>query len=180
MLFIFYLFCFLKKKNLYNLVKDFFLNKKNYFLISLFFIYLFYLLNFWDPNVATEKDAHKYGDLIGLGYIYKISLILFEDHFLREIFTYFSFFVSWIIILIYIDRNFKDILILFYFLVLSLHLWPLMQEYFDPFILLISFTFWSSKLSASYKNSIILFLYLSTLLLSANIYYSYFPLYEVG
>ena len=152
-----------KEKNFHNLFKNFFLNKKNYYLISLFFIYFFYLLNF--HNFHEES-------FLGKGYIHKASIILFEEYFLREIFIYFSFFVSWIIILIYVDRNFKDLSILFYFFVLSIIIWPIQQEYFDPLILTMAFTFFNTKLFISYKNSLILFLYLSIFLICSNIYYS--------
>ena len=104
--------------------------------------------------------------------IHKTAIILFENHIVREIFTYFSFFVSWIIILIYIDRSSKDILIVFYLLIISIIIWPILQEYFDPLILLMMFTFFNSKIFLNYKNSIILFLYLSLLLILSNVYYT--------
>ncbi len=151
-----------KEKNLFHLIKNFFLYKKNYYLISLFFIYLFYLLNYYDFSAQM---------VLGKGFIHKLSLILFEDYFLQKIFTYFAFFVSWIIILIFIDRNFEDSLILLYFFLLSIISSWLLQEYVDPLILLMAFTFFNSKLSISYKNSIFLFLYLSIFLISSNIYY---------
>ena len=109
--------------------------------------------------------------LMGLGFIHKISLILFEDILLQEIFTCFSFLLSWIIILLFLDKNLNNFLILFYFYFLSLILWPLMQEYFDPIIFLFALTIFSSKLIISYKNSIFVFLYLSIFLICANFYY---------
>ena len=109
---------------------------------------------------------------VGLGFVHKISIILFDSMFLKKMFTYFAFFVSWIIILIFFNKIYRDKLILLYFFVISLFLWPLMQEYFDPFILLMIFTFFSSKLFLNYQKSIILYFYLSILLVSANIYYS--------
>ena len=155
-----------KNKNLYLLIKNFFAKKNNYFIISFFFIYLIYLLNFFDfKDFTTEKYW------IGLGYIHKISLILFKDYLLQEIFTYFAFFISWIIILIFIEKNLNDYFLVLYFYFLSLLLWPLMQEYFDPIIILLAFTIFSSKLFINYKNSIFLFIYLSIFLISSNIYY---------
>ena len=140
--------------------------KSNYIIVSFFFIYLIYLLNFFDfKDFTTEKYW------VGLGYIHKISLILFKDYLLQEIFTYFAFFISWIIMLIFIGKNLNDFLIIFYFYFLSLLLWPLMQEYFDPIIILLAFTIFSSKLFINYKNSIFLFIYLSIFLICANTYY---------
>ena len=152
-----------KKKNLFNLIKDFALSIKSYYLVLLFFTYLFYLIFFF------EYDAQSF---IGKGYIHKVSIILFNDIILREIFTYLSFFISWTIIIIYAEKNFKDFLIIFYFFALSINLMPLLQEYFDPIVLLIVFTFFNTKLFISYKNSIILYLYLLILLVGSNIYYT--------
>ena len=157
-----------KGKNLLNLTKDFFLKKNNYFLILLFFAYILYLLIFYDfqeQNFSTDIPSW------GKGFVHKFSLILFNDNFVRTIFICSSFFISWIIILIFIGKNFKNSLILFYFFILFIFVSPIFQEYFDPLILLMVFTFFNSKLFINYKNSTILFLYLSIFLISSNIYY---------
>ncbi len=146
--------------------KNFFLDKINYFLIALFFIYLIYFINFVNFSEFTNT---KY--LMGLGFIHKISIIFFNDIFIQEIFTYFSFLISWIIILIFLEKSLNNFFILFYFYFLSLILWPLMQEYFDPIIFLFAFTIFSTKLIINYQNSIFLFLYLSIFLICANVYY---------
>ena len=155
-----------KNKNLYLIIKNFFSTKNNYVIISFFFVYLIYLLNFFDYREFTTE---KYW--IGLGYIHKTSLLLFKSYLLQEIFTYLAFFISWMIILIFIEKNLNDFLIIFYFYFLSLLLWPLMHEYFDPIILLMAFTIFSTKLFINYTNSLFLFVYLSVFLVSANIYY---------
>ena len=158
-----------KEKNLFNTVKDFFLKKNNYYLILLFIIYIFYLLilsNFFGySSLSVEVSTGK-------GFIHKLSFVLFGDNYvIREIFIYFSFLISWLIILIFINKNFKNGFILLYFFLVSIVTLPLMQEYFDPVIFLLVFTFLSSKLFISYKNVIILFFYLSFFLISSNIYY---------
>jgi len=160
----FYLFplLFFKEKKLLELIKDFFSYKRNYFLISLFFIYLFYLINFYDYESQM---------MIGKGFVHKFSIILFDNYTLQKIFTYFSFFISWIILLIFIGRNLQDGLILLYFFLLSITSSWLLQEYMDPLIIIMVFTFFSSKLFINNKNSIFLFCYLSVLLVSSNIYY---------
>ena len=63
-----------------------------------------------------------------------------------------------------------------YFFLLSIIIWPMYQEYFDPLILILAFTFFGSKIYLSYKNSIILFIYLLIFLVSANVYYAEFNL----
>ena len=118
-----------------------------------------------------EKDPINTNVHLGKGMVHKISFILFDNIFIKKIFIYLSFFVSALVILIFVDKNFKDKLILSYFLIIALFIYPLMQEYFDPIILLMVFTFFSTKLFINFKNVTILFFYLSTLLLASNIYY---------
>ena len=153
---------FYKKNSFTNQLKNFFNEKKNYYLISLFFIYLIYLIIFYDYENETK---------IGKGFVHKISVIMFSEKLSQEIFIYFAFFVSWIIILIYFKNNLKDKLIIFYFFIISAILWPVLQEYFDPLIILMAFTFFGSKLFITYQRSILLYFYLTVLLVSSNIYY---------
>jgi len=166
----FYLFPFLffKGKNFFILIKNFFLKKGNYYYISLFFIYSFYLL------ISSHFFGQSFLNIdisLGKGFVHKFSLILFNDFLTREIFVYFSFFVSWIIILIFLNKNLFDSLILIYFFLISILILPILQEYFDPLILLMTFTFFNSKLFLNYRNTIILFLYLLIFLISSNVYY---------
>ena len=162
-------FLLFKGKNLFIDIKNFFLEKKNYFLIFLFLIYIFYLLVL---SIFFDQKPLNIEVSIGKGFIHKLSYILFKDNFIiREIFIYFSFLISWLVILIFIDRNLKNGLILLYFFLVSIVTLPLMQEYFDPLILIITLTFFSSKIFINYKNAMILFFYLSIFLVSSNIYY---------
>jgi hypothetical protein len=152
----------LKSENLLKLWKNFFSQKKNYYLISIFFIYLIYLLFFHD--YSEER-------LLGKGFVHKTAILLFEEIFFQRVFIYFSFFFSWIIILIYLSDSLKNKLILSYFFLFSIFVFPLMQEYFDPVIILMAFTFFDSKFFINYKRSILLYFYLSILLVFSNIYY---------
>ncbi len=155
-------FFFFKNDDIFSLSKKFFKDTKNYYWIALFFVYLLYLLFFYEYTDEVK---------LGKGFVHKTAILFFEDIYLQKIFIYFSFFISWLIILIYLDNNFKDKLIIFYFFILSLVIWPILQEYFDPLILLIVFIFFSSKLIITYKSSILFFFYLSILLICSNIYY---------
>ncbi len=143
-------------------LRTFFSNKINYYLIFLFFIYIILLLIFTDfQNTST----------LGKGLVQKISALSFENDFIARIFTYFCFLISFIIVLFFITRNYIELIFFVYFLFLSLIMWPIQQEYFDPLIILMIFTFFNSKLKFNYNNSIILFLYLSIFLVVANVYY---------
>ena len=74
-------------------------------------------------------------------------------------------------LLIFIDKNFKDSMILLYFFLISIVTLPILQEYFDPLIFVMILLFFNSKIFIRYKNAIILFVYLSIFLVSSNIYY---------
>ena len=160
----FYLFplLFFKKDSLFILLGNFFKNKKNLYFLSLFFIYLLYLLIFYDYD--NERS-------LGKGIVHKTAILFFQENYLQRIYIFFSFFISWLILLIYLNNNLKDKLIIIYFFLLSIIGFPILQEYFDPLIILMAFTFFGSKLFINYKNSIFLFIYLSILLISSNIYY---------
>ncbi len=161
----FYLLPFLlfKNESFFKLFENFLKIKKNYYLISLSFIYIIYLITFHD--YSSEET-------LGKGFVHKIAIFVFEKNYFQKIFIYSSFVFSWLIILVYLNKSdLKDKLIIFYFFLLSIFVWPILQEYFDPIIVLMVFTFFSSKLILNYKNSIFLFLYLTILLVSSNIYY---------
>ena len=134
--------------------RNFFKTKKNIYFLSLFFIYLLYLLIFYDYDSESK---------LGKGIVHKTAILFFEENYLQKIYIFFSFFISWLILLVY--------LIIIYFFLLSIIGWPILQEYFDPLIMLMAFTFFGSKLFINYKNSIFLFMYLSILLIFSNIYY---------
>ena len=161
----FYIFpiLFFLEKNLLYKIKNLFLVKFNYFLIISIVAYLTYLMFFLDFGDLTD---------LGKGIVHKSGKIFFQNQYLREVFTYFSFFASGIILIIFLNRKLKNTLILLYFFALSLILWPILQEYFDPLILLMAFTFFNLKITINYKNSLILYIYLSFLLVGSNIYYS--------
>ena len=153
---------FFKGEKFVLLIKNLFMDKKNYLLILFFFFYLIYLIIFFDFNEEL---------ILGNGFIHKISILIFKDPVYKSVFIYFSFFVSWLILLIYFNKNFKEYLILSYFIFPSIFVWPMFQEYFDPLILILAFTFFSSKIYLNYKNSTFLFIYLLVFLVSTNVYY---------
>ena len=150
------------KKRISELIKSFFYERKNYYSIALFFIYLAYLLIFHE----FDKES-----VLGKGVVHKFALLIFDNDLFQKVFIYFSFFISWIIVLIYFKDNLNDKLIVAYFLLSSIVIWPIQQEYFDPLIMIMAFTFFDTKIILSYRNSIFLYLYLSVLLISSNFYY---------
>lgn len=147
-------------------LKNLFLRKSNFLffvLILFFFIYLIY----FDFEKFTVQDHW-----VGLGIVHKLAQLLFEQIIFQEITTYFFFLLSFVVLLYFINSNRLDGLYIGYFLIISLFLWPLMQEYFDPIILIISFTLFNSVKYFTKLNSIFLFLYTATFFIIANIYYA--------
>ena len=154
--------------NVFNLLKITFSQRSNYYFLLLFFTYVFALIIL---SYLTNESSLNIDVSLGKGYIHKLSYIFFEKNLIREIFIYSAFIISWIIILIFINRNFKDSLIILYLFFISLITLPVLQEYFDPLILILIFTFFDQKIFVNYKNVVILFLYFSFFLIGSNIYY---------
>ena len=171
----FYLFpiILLKSNNLTSSLKDFFYDKKNLLFIFISIIYLFFINIFYDFENFTIKKQFSTADygVYGLGILHKVSLFLFSDLFYREIFTYFVFFISWIILLFAIEKKTINIIIILYFYFLSLIIFPLMQEYFDPYIILFSFLLFNFKFDFKLYKLTGVFVYLIIFLTGANLYY---------
>jgi len=162
----------LKKDNIVSIIKDFFYYNKNIYKILIFIIYLLYIIIFYNfEDVTVNKQWKSAYGVYGLGILHKVSLILFKSIFFREVFTYFSFLVSWIIILLSLEKKIINKIILFYLYFLSLLLFPLMQEYFDPYIFLFSFLLFDFKFNFNFQKKIFAFSYFLIFLASANIYY---------
>ena len=160
---------FLKADNIIIIFKDFFSRSKNLYKVLVFLIYLIYIIffdNFDDFTKEFDPDVRW-----GLGILHKVSLILFNNSFYGEIFTYFSFFISWIIILVAIEKAIINYIIIFYFYLLSLLLLPLMQEYFDPYIILFSLLILNFKFDFKFQKILSVFLYLIVFLAATNLYY---------
>lgn len=142
-------------------------NRISVFLILISIIFSIYLFLYFDFKTYTVDDYW-----IGLGIVNKISHILFENILIKEIFTYIAFIISNLIILLFLRGNFNDLLIVFYYFLISILLWPLMQEYFDPSIFLITFLFFKTKIKINNFNTLMIFLYYSVFLVGSNIYYN--------
>ena len=166
----FYLFpfLFLKKKNIFQILKDFLNDKTKVAILILPLIYILYMYSNIDFKSFTIDDYW-----IGLGVVKKAADFLFQDILFREMFTYLVFFLSWIVILLYIEYVTDYLIISFYF-ILSLFIWPLMQEYFDPIIIILVLMIFKTKVRLNYLNSSLLVFYFVTLLIIAKIYYSGF------
>lgn len=155
-------FIFSKKLNQENLKEKIFL-KKNIYLMCLFFSYLIITFFFGDfENLRIE----------GKGAFHKISLLLIKETNLRLFITTLFFFLSLIFILI-VFENLSDRLVILFLVSSSLFIFPFYQEYLDPLIYVLIFSFFKSNFEVN-KVKFIYFLtfYYFLFSLSAKNYYN--------
>jgi hypothetical protein len=158
------LFLFKKEKIKYSLIK-FYKKKLSLFFILLFILYL--LVSFIYDNYQNIPYSH-----LGKGYIHKLSILFFSDYTTQKIFVYVNFIFFYFIVSLFINLKFNESLIILYFVVTSIFIHPLQQEYFDPLILIIFFIFFNFKLIFYYKNIFFLYFYFLIFLFFSIIYYS--------
>ena len=154
-------FFFINNINLESF-KNKILNKNLIYILILFIIYSLIIIFVGDfENLRIE----------GKGAFHKISFVLIKDSNIRLIFTLVGFLVS--IIFTYLIFNSKiDLLIIVYFIILSLFTFPFYQEYLDPMLYILIFSFFQSRFKFENKGIIyLLILYYFILSLSAKYYY---------
>jgi len=154
-------FFFLNNKNLDGL-KNKILNKNFIFILILFLFYSLLVVSFGDfENLKID----------GKGAFHKLLLILIEDSNIRLIFTLIGFFFSLIFTYLIFDNKI-DLLIIAYFMVLSIFTFPFYQEYLDPLFYILIFSFFKTKFKfENIKNVYLLVLYFFILSLSSKYYY---------
>lgn len=148
--------------------------KKDYLII--FFpitIYIFLYIFFdWYDLLQTKQYVSQTGITYGLGFVNKLGMIFFNDLSLRKAFTYFAFFGSWLTIVYAIKVKTTNWFLIIYFFSISLILLPIMQEYFDPYIFLLSLLMASdNNYNFSLNRTLIASLFFITALSFAIIYY---------
>lgn len=150
-----------KDFNTFELKKKFNI-KKILLLLSLFIIYFF---------ITFQLNEFETLGNDGKGIFHKLFLIIFGDAKLRLSFTVISFLVGMVLINIFFEDK-KDLLIISFFLILSILTFPFYQEYLDPLILVLLFTFFKIKLNITYKNTYFVVIYFLTFLLCTKYYYN--------
>ncbi|MDC6482347.1 hypothetical protein PQY72_02525 [Pelagibacteraceae bacterium] len=160
----FYIFPFLffKKEKIYITIIERFKNRNFYYFLLCFLMFIILLIKF---------DSLVYKP-VGNGLVFKVAILLFSNFEYSKFFLYFSFLISWIIIYLFVDNK-KDFFIIFYFLAISIFIYPILQEYYDPIILIVILLFFQSKLVINYKNTFFLYCYYFIFLIVANIHYTY-------
>ena len=150
-------------KNLKKILFD----KKSLFLFFVFIVYVSYGFFNFDFEKITVTNYW-----IGFGVVQKLTILITDEIFLRKIITYLFFIFSFILIVYFYFLNKKNFYLISYFLLISVFLWPLMQEYFDPIIFIISIALFKSFKLLNKSNAIIIMVYQMIFLLTANIYYN--------
>ena len=148
-------------------LKRIFLDKRSLSLFSIFIIYIIYGFFYFNFEKITVTDYW-----IGYGIIQKLTVLITDEIFLRKIITYLFFLLSFLLIVYYYFLNKYDFYLISYFLLISIFLWPLMQEYFDPIVFIISIALFRSLKLLNKSNTLILMAYQMIFLLIANFYYN--------
>ena len=156
-------FLFAKKLNF----KKFFIetfNKKLLVCLSIFLIYLLVVIFLGDfENLRIE----------GKGAFHKMLLILISNNNLRLFFTLVAFLIGLIFTLILFKEKI-DFFIIGYLLVLSLFTFPFYQEYLDPLLYILIFSFFNSKFKFDNKITLLFItFYYVVFSLSSKFYYHF-------
>lgn len=160
---------FLYKNPLNYELRNFLKKKLNYVLMLLFLIYLYYFSSYLGFEFITIEKYSYYN--FGLGITHKLSILLSDNILMREILTYISFFISFVIVLIFVKKNYNDVFIIIFFILVSLLVFPIMQEYFDLVITMSAMLIFKNKIIISYKGTLLFVSYFIIYLLGCIIYY---------
>ncbi len=150
------------KKFNYLDVKKKFLNTNFILIFSILIIYLLFAIflgNFQSLNLS------------GKGAIYKLSLIIIDDTYLRLFMTSVVYIVCILLIYFFFEKTF-DLFLVAYFFTISLFITPFYQEYLDPLIYILLFSFFKTKLNIKKHNIYVIGFYYFLFLISAKTYYN--------
>ena len=136
------------KENYKNL-----LSRKLIWFYTLMVLYSIYFIFFYE----IENEIY-----LGKGVFFKLSQILFENPYIQKIFLSVIFIVSSLILFFTAQNKHENVLIFLFLIVTSIIYWPVLQEYFDPLILILFFTFLKVKIKIDNKIiSLIYFFFLT-------------------
>ncbi len=149
-----------KKKGIKDF-KDKLLTKNFSLILSLFLIYIFVILLFGNFQSLP---------IIGKGFIHKVLILTTENINIRFFLTIISFFIAFILIYIYFDNKY-DLIIILFFLTLSIIVFPFQQEYLDPLVYILALTFFKTRLNFNLRKTYFLLAYFLIFSLVSKYYY---------
>tara|TARA_B100000963_G_scaffold54797_1_gene42977 strand:- start:238 stop:582 length:345 start_codon:yes stop_codon:yes gene_type:complete len=110
--------------------------------------------------------------MLGKGVFYKLSILITKNIFYQKIILAIFILLAFKVIMLFFEKNFLNFFALSFFSFTPILYRPILQEYYDPIILILILTFFNTKFLITYKNLIILFIYFSSFLVFANYYYA--------
>ena len=156
-------FLFLFNSTLFSFKK---LLKNKIFLSSILSI-LFFIICLEFYYVRPEFEFHSNFD--GGGAIRKLLFLIFDSSGNQKFFLFITTLLLWPIICIFINKN--NFYIILYFLIISLFIYPLYQETFDPILMILIVFFFLEEQKINFKNVVFINLYFAAFLISSIIYY---------
>lgn len=138
------------------------INKEFFIILIIFLIYIFITLSLNDFEMMPES---------GKGLFHKLFLLFIDNINLRIIVTIITFLLGTILLKIFFNKK-EDSILIFYFLLASIFIIPFYQEYLDPIIYILIFTFFKTRLNINYKKVCLLVSYFFIFSLSSKIYYN--------
>ena len=141
---------------------------KNKIFIASFGLILFLILYLEIFYMRPEYSFHT--NLDGGGAIRKLLFVIFEKNEIQKVLLYLACIVFWPIICIFVNKN--NLIIFVYFLIVSLFIYPLYQETFDPILFILITLLIIKEIRLNYKKIIFLNLYFTTFLICSVLYYN--------
>ena len=134
-------------------------------ILILFLTFIIYLFSvFWIGDYENLRNDGK-------GIFHKLSILLFENLNYRLIFIVLIFLISFFLIILF-SKSKNDVLLILYFLVLSLVTFPFYQEYLDPLLFILFFTFLKTDFYFDKKRIYFLVSYFLIFLIGSKFYYN--------
>ena len=109
---------------------------------------------------------------LGKGVFFKLSQILFENPYIQKIFLSVIFIVSSLILFFTAQNKHENVLIFLFLIITSIIYWPVLQEYFDPLILILFFTFLKAKIKIDNKIISLIYFFFLTFYSFSFFYYT--------
>ena len=154
------------------LIKDYSKNLQNLFihkgyklfLVSIL-IYSIYFIFFYEINSES---------FIGKGIFYKLSILIFKNFILQKIFLSIIFIFLGTLIYFYSNIKLNNKGIFIFLIISSIFYTPVLQEYFDPLILILFFTFLDLNIKVLKQKIIFVSLFFSCIFIFSFFYYRYY------
>ena len=138
-------------------------NKIETIFYILFFLYFIFFIFFYD--ISNEQR-------LGKGVLYKLTVLITDNEIIQKVLISSGILVSLRFIFVFFKNKLVNFFTLLFLIFTPILYQPILQEYYDPLIFLLIFTFLKPKFEINFKSLMILFVYFALFLSFTNIYYS--------